>query len=299
MNITGGDRVFHASSGVSLICANKGAAVSKLNRMLIWSLISVVTLTSAAIAIEKARSANGGNRSESLSSAAPLNQQAPAISGRNLSLQPEAFKLRKRLGQRFTDTKRSVSVFSGVLTVGSKAQTVQMTRRQKLRGERIEIALATDSAVLTWDEEEGAKTRNRAPNEADRNLIERLALDSAEQFVLAQLRGAGYYTVGRNVRPAEAGDSDSYSGPLWTIVRVTETAGDRQKEESKPRLYFINESTGLIDKVVSESGGEKVEATFSGWTSQNGETFPTRIVWTRNGQKIMEFSVTNLSRLSA
>lgn len=117
--------------------------------------------------------------------------------------------------------------------------------------------------------------------------------------MLAQLRGASYYTVARSVRPAEAGDSDAYNGPLWTIVRVSEPdhAGRRQPED-RSRLYYINDSTGLIDKIVAELRGERIEADVSGWASHENETIPTHITWKLNGQIVMEWKVNNFARLS-
>lgn len=96
-----------------------------------------------------------------------------------------------------------------------------------------------------------------------------------KRFVLAQLRGASYYTEARNVRPEEAGGSDSYTGPVWDLVRVGEPKrGAQAKPQSPWRLYYINTSTGLIDKIVSEEQGETITAEISGWTNQNGELAP-------------------------
>jgi hypothetical protein len=76
----------------------------------------------------------------------------------------------------------------------------------------------------------------------DRQLLERVVFDSADQFVLAQLRGASYYTIARNVRPDEVGES--YDGPVWTVVRINDPDRDEQrKPESSWRLYYINTAT--------------------------------------------------------
>jgi hypothetical protein len=96
-----------------------------------------------------------------------------------------------------------------------------------------------------------------------------------------QLRGASYYTVARSVRPADA--PDGYDGPLWTIVRVW-------------RLYYINTATGLIDRIESEVEGQLIVAEISSWTEQDGEKLPAQIVWTRNGQTLMQYSLTNFSQ---
>src|SRR5689334_11691244 len=49
---------------------------------------------------------------------------------RNLSLQPEAFAMSKRLGSRFGSDKREKSVVIGTLIVGSERRMVLTTRTQ-------------------------------------------------------------------------------------------------------------------------------------------------------------------------
>ena len=225
--------------------------MSYRKRVLVCLLVSIVAAASLAIAIEKSgpklRLSHHPNISSSTNPIALSLNQTPLDKARNLSLQPEAFRLSKRVGQRFKDSQRSISVVTGTLTIGSLDHAVRMTRRQNQRGEHVEIAVGSDPSLLTWNETEGSKSTARALTETERRLVERLTFDSADQFVLAQLRGASYYTVARSVRPAEAGDSDAYNGPLWTIVRVSEPdhAGRRQPED-RSRLYYINDSTDSV-----------------------------------------------------
>jgi hypothetical protein len=64
---------------------------------------------------------------------------------------------------------------------------------------------------------------------------------------------------------------------------------------SRWRLFYLNSSTGLIDKVVSEEQGQPLEASFSDWTEQSGEKFPAVVTWTSQGKPVMTFNLTNLS----
>jgi hypothetical protein len=158
----------------------------------------------------------------------------------------------------------------------------------------VEIAIAGRQALLTWHAAEGALSSGAPVTGSDRTLIERLVLDSPDQFVLAQLRGASYYTVAQNVRPDRAGDN--YTGPLWNIVRVDDPQRDEQKRAESPwRLYYINATTGLIDRVVCQLRGETIAAEISGWTDQNGEKVPSQITWTHQGQTVMQYRLTNFS----
>jgi hypothetical protein len=170
---------------------------------------------------------------------------------------------------------------------------MQTARTQTEKGEQVSITFPGSSSSLTWDAVEGAVSSSSPASGSDRELIERLVFDSPDQFVLAQLRGASYYTVARNVRPA--GASDKYSGPLWNIVRVNDPQLDETKQPlSRWRLYYINTMTGLIDKIESEVVGQRIVAEIS-WTNLNGEKVPAQIIWTNEGRPLMQYSLTNLA----
>ena len=79
-------------------------------------------------------------------------------------------------------------------------------------------------------------------------------------------------------------------------MRIDDAAVYEQKgSQRKWRLYYLNCTTGLIDKVISESQGRRIEASFSDWKKQGDELSPSTITWTSNGQTLMTFTVTNVS----
>jgi hypothetical protein len=215
---------------------------------------------------------------------------------RNLSLQPEAMRLSRRLGNRFRAIGRDSSVISGNLIVGTDQQSVNIVRQQTDTAEMVEIAVGTKT--FTWNDVGAAKASSRSPNKAERLLVERLVFDSPDWFVLAQLRGASYRVVARNVRPVEAGGSENYTGPIWDMVQVSDPEKDLDKKSSSPwRLYFVNSNTGLIDKIVCELEGEKVETIFSNWTTVDGEKVPSHIIWKQQDATLMEFVLTTFTRI--
>lgn len=213
-----------------------------------------------------------------------------------LSLQPEADRFRRRLGERFLASGREKTLLIGTLTIGSNSQPVSIARAQADDGEGVQITLGDGLTSLSWSASEGAKSGAADASTDQRQLIERVVLDSPDQFILAQLRGASYYTIARNVMPTEAHGSEDYTGPVWDVVRVSEPqVKDVRVPLSPTRHYFINSLTGLLEKVVAEEQGEAIVAELSGWLNQGGEIVPTRIVWKRNGQVLMQLTVTNLS----
>lgn len=225
-----------------------------------------------------------------------LNESEMEGEVRSLSLQPEALKLAKRIGgQRFKSRKGATVVMQGVLQTEGDTHHVTVIRRQTDDGERVEVNFGGGRASLAWASDAGPQSSsNEKLSQSERTLLERLIYDSADQFVLAQLRGASYSLVIRNLRPDDA--PDDYAGPLWDVVRVDDPEPDEQKRPlSSWRLYYLNRTTGLIDKVVSEVSGERIEAQLSEWTERNGEKSPASITWSRGGQTIATFNLINVS----
>jgi hypothetical protein len=261
-----------------------------------FALASVIALVIIMLATFTALAWRNKNRSAAKPNLASLHQPTAARDRLNsrLARQPEAARLRHRLGNRFLAPGREVTTLIGALKIGAQQYTARITRSQADDGESLTVGLNGGPSTLTWDGKDGAKTGSSAANGETLALLERIALDSPDQFILAQLRGTNYYVVSHNARPSEAGAADNYAGPTWKIVRVSEPVDPTFAEpRSLWRLYYINTATGLIDKVLSQEQGETITAELSGWTSQDGEQVPTRITWTRNKQVVMELTLNN------
>jgi hypothetical protein len=199
--------------------------------------------------------------------------------------------MRSKLGRRFRETGREITESAGVIAIGSERHTVVMVRTRDDDGERISIGLDGGPFKYSWNGNDGAQSEGRDAIGTERALIERLALDSPEQFVLAQLRGAAYYTAARAVRPAAVGDSDDYLGPIWDVIQVSEPSGRPHQPESVSRLYYINNATGLIDKTLSRDRTGPIYAAFADWVNLGGELIPLRTTWTLDNQVVMELAL--------
>ena len=211
---------------------------------------------------------------------------------RNLFLQPEALRVARQLGKRFSATSKGTSVVAGTLTSSGAEQPLTITRRQIENGEQVDLQIG--SRALTWNAQDGTKALDSPIGDTERLLTERLTLDSPDNFVLAQLRGASYLTIARNVRPA--GANDGYAGPLWDLVRVLEP---QEKDGARPlspwRIYYLNVQTNLPDRLEYELNGQPITVEFLEWTKQGEETSPSRVKWSTNGQTLMEFRASSLS----
>src|SRR2546423_1840172 len=287
--------------------------MSLRERKIFWPIIILAVCSLTALVIASARTRLSIARVPLAQVPSPLQSpsqspspiaSAPHDLSSRLARQPEAFRQSRLLGKRFLSARGEQSVLIGTLTIGQQQQALQVTRHQDATGERVDITVANGTVVsgpslLTWNVADGARSSSSPATGAERALIERIVLDSPDQFVLAQLRGASYYTIARQVRPEEAGSADNYTGPVWDIVRVGEPASSGQSSpQSSWRLYYINSKTGLIEKVISEEQGEQIIAEFSNWVDQSGEKIPTSIVWKRQGQVVMRFDLTGFSHLA-
>ncbi|MEK6409750.1 MAG: hypothetical protein AABN34_22730 [Acidobacteriota bacterium] len=265
----------------------------------VWSMVVLLigsALLAAAVRAYNHATLNGLTVARP-STALPLVQSgvAPRL-GRlltRLSSQPQADRLRHRLGQRFVGKGREQSILAGTLTIGADRILVRIVRTQNEDGEDVQIALNGGPVSLAWTAKQGALSANPSPTAVERSLVERLALDSPDQFILAQLRGASYYTVARQVVPEEALQSQGYSGPAWDVVRVDEpTRIGLTKPESSWRMYYVNSETGLLERIISSEQGQPIMAELLEWSNRQGELAPGRIRWSRNGQVIMELVLT-------
>jgi len=213
-----------------------------------------------------------------------------------LAVQPLADRLRRRLGQRFDLPGHEVTTMTGVLSIGGSHHQVTIVRIQDDGGERAMIALDNGPATLVWDGTDGAVSGDGPAAGNDRSLIERLALDSPDQFIMAQLRGASYQTIASSARPEGALNDSNYTGPIWDVVRVAEPdRGNPHFPLSTFRIYHINVVTGLLDKILSVEAGQTIEADILGWANQGGDVLPTHITWNQGSQTLMELTLTGVN----
>ncbi len=219
-------RAMRRSAGAKSATTKIVGSRARAPRLFIAVLIGTAVIAAAVRAYNHATPDRVAVKRPSMS--LPLFQNVSQQRGRyfsRLSHQPEAERLRRSLGQRFLTSGRERAILIGTLTVGADQSPVRIVRTQSDDGERVEIAIGAGTSSLVWTPKDGALVDARRALGDIRATIERLALDSPDEFVLAQLRGASYYTIARTVMPKSAEGSDAYSGPTWDVVRVGEPEG--------------------------------------------------------------------------
>jgi len=215
-----------------------------------------------------------------------------------LSRQPEADKFRRRLGKRFTEPGRQRTTTMGLLTIGSEQFQARIDRVQRDGGEQVDVLLSGAAGTLSWNSTDGAKSGGRDASGLDRSVIERIALDSPDHFVLAQLRGCSYSTIAQMVTVPDAA-SGTFPGGPWDLIRIVEPQHDTwSKPQDDWRVFYISNQTGLIDRILYQEQGQNIIVELLGWADHGGEMDPASIRWSRAGEVLMELILDGVNRRS-
>src|SRR5258708_2744575 len=123
-------------------------------------LLAIFVIGTLALVVARSRSNRNRLPSPQVSSPTFLQTQTKSIipgnGVRNLSRQPDAFNMSRRLGGRFASGKREKSVLIGTLTIGSERRIVQTTRTQTDDGEQVEMPIDGSAVSLDWNRAGGA-----------------------------------------------------------------------------------------------------------------------------------------------
>jgi hypothetical protein len=231
-----------------------------------------------------------------VSSEAPQSEPSWITYYSRLSAEPTADRMRSVLGNRFSSPAKQISYISGILLLNSQPHPIRMVRSQEEEGEIVDLSLDNGAALLTWNQRDGATSTSGALSGDLKRVVERIVLNGPDQFILAQLRGAGYYTVATDVVPEEALNTGNYRGAAWDAVRVQEPdSADGRAPESRWRMYYINTGSGLIERIISGEQGDPVMAELLDWTKRDGDLVPGRIRWSRNKQVFMELAISGVT----
>ena len=233
----------------------------------------------------------GRNPAQASAAASPLQPDV-------LGMQPVADMMRRTLGQRFLIPGQEISTVTGTLVVNGASHSINLIRTATGEGDQASMAMDGGAASSGWDTSNGATVGGQGADSSEASIIERLVLDSPDELILGQLRGASYYSVAQNVMPAGS-TPGAYTGPLWDVVRLGEPSVAGVSQAQSPwRLYYINTQTGLLDRIVSHEGSA-ITADITAWAQQGGELYPSHITWSRNGQVVMDLTVTGMAFAAA
>jgi len=139
----------------------------------------------------------------------------------------------------------------------------------------------------------GAKGPAAGTPQADADLIESLASDSHEAFLVSFAEKTGHRLLATHLR-VPTGSPGPYQGPFYDVFEVlgpVAAAGNSIRQ----KWYFFDDSTRLLAKtryLIRRNGADiTVECQYSNWTTQQGQTYPRQIRRTENGTAVFTLTV--------
>ena len=139
----------------------------------------------------------------------------------------------------------------------------------------------------------GAGVSNAASvAQQDLDVLESLAADSHEAFLYSFTESLGHRLLGTRFR-TDDGKTPNYQGPYYDIYEATGPS-PAANNAVRQKWYFFDSGTHLLAKtryLVKRSGADvAIESQYSGWTTQNGQPYPAKIVRTENGTAVFTFN---------
>jgi hypothetical protein len=118
----------------------------------------------------------------------------------------------------------------------------------------------------------------------DRDLVETVLFDTAENFFLEQMKGAATRCLGYRFRA----DEQSTTGPFHDIYMVT--PNERSDDLRGAKLFYFNSDTLLLDRITYQTTA-RVEVKLSNWQDINGQKVALRIERLENGTNVMTLTI--------
>lgn len=122
-------------------------------------------------------------------------------------------------------------------------------------------------------------------------LVETLLQDSPEHLALGVARGLAFRPITTFLR-LDDGQDRAYSGPFYDVYQLVDALpGDRTP---KPKFYYINSLTHLLERVQYDLGTGKVKrvaVVLSGWLDQQDQRVAGKIVRSEDGQQVLAITV--------
>jgi hypothetical protein len=130
----------------------------------------------------------------------------------------------------------------------------------------------------------------------DTDLLESLANDSVEHFLLGQMTSAPTRFHGANYR-IDNGRNPNYTGPYYDLYEAADQVFEPTARVKRNKLYCLNTQTLLLERVRYKlrrgANPVQVEVLLSNWKQFQGHQFPTTIARTENGQAVFTVSISS------
>jgi hypothetical protein len=133
-------------------------------------------------------------------------------------------------------------------------------------------------------------TSSSGLGQTDTDILESLSDDSAEAFFYGFQNGVGHRLLGQRFR-ADDGNTVNYQGPWYDVYAAHEQVAIQPGSPARVKHFYFDSQTGLLTQTRYLSSGLPVTTEFSNWVTNNGQSFPGRIVRKENGAPVFTFDI--------
>ncbi|HEV8589214.1 MAG TPA: hypothetical protein VGQ72_10095 [Pyrinomonadaceae bacterium] len=246
------------------------------------TLIALTLIGLASLVFVSARSKSGRVKSRDAASSQIPNRRLYVRAG---GLWPQLRWNLKALGDRLERPGKEQIIITGTLTrAGVTAPVVLNIEAPNRMTLTQQTGLQTQ--VINFD---GTESSWIALAAADRDLVETLFFDTAENFFFGQMKGTATRCLGFRFRP----DTQNTAGPFHDLYAVGPVP-DLPSSSQTPKLFHFNSDTRLLDLITYQTA-VRVEVKLSDWQETNGQRVARRIERLENGATRMLLTIENVA----
>ncbi len=208
---------------------------------------------------------------------------------------PETREIVRAFGDRLHEPKKERTVFTGKLTDARGNRVVQFAWELPGRFRYDEMGPSPKSLGFDGSRPWAGVAQ---PSDTDEDLMESLAADTTQGFLVGTNTGSYLRVLGRRFR---IGNSPAYNGPYYDILELVGPVPHRRNRSVQQKFFYFDSSTFLLASVhyILRRGMQETQIVteISDWKVVDAQAFPGRIVRTEDGRAVATVVMTSTSVL--
>jgi hypothetical protein len=190
-------------------------------------------------------------------------------------------------GDRLKNPGNERTTLTGVLADSAGNHPVQIT--WEVPG-RINVTYSDKSSPFIIDDSKGL-VNGTSVQKSDSDVLESLFDDSSESFFYGTAQVGGYRLIGERFR-ADDGRTPNYAGPWYDIYEAAPSIRAHYPTLNRHKFFYFDSQTNRLAKVEYVLlGGVRVSSQYSNWTTQNGQSFPGKLVRKEDGVTVFTLTM--------
>lgn len=167
---------------------------------------------------------------------------------------------------------------------------LEQPRRMRLEEQRAQAGVTSFNGRSGW-------ALGESLSDADRDMIETLIYDSADNFLLGQTQGLATRALGSRFRLDDGTDAN-YDGPFYDIYQVMDHVGTGSDVRQQSKLFYFNSDTQLLERVryqIQRDGAAvNVEIQITDWKRLNKQRVPSVITRLEDSKAVLTITISSV-----